>query len=150
MPAGYTDEEFVLFTKTERRILTLIHEHGYDADQIKEALDIKDSTFRGHRARIRRKVADIQRSRYDTRAEEDAERQSKIHLPEFDTDQTPEEEKKKSHDEQLPELTVPPSSHSTMDLPTTFTPGGIRLEKIEEDVSLLPQPVSNDRPFGSI
>lgn len=63
MPFEFTETEWQGFTKSERRIISLIRAHGYTRDQVCASLEIQNSTFRTHIAKIRRKIAEYNRVR---------------------------------------------------------------------------------------
>lgn len=63
MPFEFTEDEWKEFSKTERRLITLARQLGYEKPQIKASLEIVDSTYRVHIAHIKRKMAIMRKRR---------------------------------------------------------------------------------------
>lgn len=72
MPYEYTEEEWQLFSKTQKKIVILIKKHGIeDKEKIRELIDfplepMEPETFRGHWHRLKKTVATIRKNRYNT------------------------------------------------------------------------------------
>ncbi len=84
MPYSYSDAEFALFTKTERRMLRMIYDLKMGREQICKALEIVDSTFRMHKASIQRKQARMRLARANAATAQEQKRISERFLPEPD------------------------------------------------------------------
>jgi len=71
----FTDEEREIFTKTEWKILLLVRQHKIeDEDRIRHILDfpltMEKSTYRVHKARLMKKVAQIRLARTNLDSQE--------------------------------------------------------------------------------
>lgn len=147
MPHGYTDEEFSLFTKTERRIIGLIENAKYGKEEIMAALDFKAPTFRGHMANIKRKRAQIHTTRYEALSKEEAVRMQEKQLPDFKVKEDEEALKEEQPEEE--EIVPTPPSERIAQAPSAFLPTDIPLEKMPADDSILPRLSRREPIFGS-
>lgn len=149
MPAGYSDEEFAQFTKTERRILALLVDMKYENEQIMNSLDIKPVTFRGHMAHIKKKRAEIMTLRFNNQAKVETKRQEEVSLPDYEPDLPEDEEvggpKKVPHEDEPPPIHQP-----GVDMPEAFSPSRVQFEKIPAEESLLPKQAFKEKRFGSL
>jgi len=146
MQAGYSDEEITAFTKTERRILILIHDMKYDRPQIRAALDIKDTTYRGHMARIGRKKEEIMKRRVAAQTQATVKKQEKVQLPDFVIgDEKKPEKQAEGETDNEPPLTVA----ADMPTPEVFDSNRPVFENADVDPAILPQPANKQGSFGS-
>lgn len=79
---GFTQEEWEQFSKSERRILALVHDMKYEREQICALLEITDNTLRGHIANIRRKQSRFREARAKAATLSDNARAAAVTLPE--------------------------------------------------------------------
>lgn len=81
----FTQEELQQFSKTERRILHMIHILKLDEPQIIMSLEVKPSTMRWHMSSIKQKISRIRSQRFESRTQEDVARHKEKALPPFST-----------------------------------------------------------------
>jgi len=143
MIAGYTSEEFMQFTKTQKKILKLI-ESGFNRQDLMQALELKlESSLRGHMARIKHTRARIMEKRFAQQASSDARRHKEIRLPELEF---PSEEPQQS--EEPPPVVETISSSA--DSPQSFAPYKIPIVDLKECGEVLPTAKQTDQKFGYV
>lgn len=69
MPYNYTDDEWESFTKTQKKILIIVHKYKVQSEQeVRKLIDwplepMDPETFRGHMYRLKKRISEIRESR---------------------------------------------------------------------------------------
>lgn len=143
-----TAEEIHLFTRAQRRIMTMKSAMHKDDEELCDILDIQPATLRFHLANIRKTFSEIRMRRSDARTEDDVKRHKEKKLPDVElkddddteqTDVTPEG----GGDVQGEHTSTPPLP------PESFEPGRLKTETPENiPASSLPRPADDKAMFG--
>lgn len=103
---GFFPEEWQQFSKTERRILALVHDMKYEREEICRLLEIKDGTLRFHIAAIRRKQSKFREERAKKGVASDHQRAMDVSLPQPTISEEEKVMEYKSHDKQGREVLI--------------------------------------------